>query len=114
MPTATRVLIGDFGAIARQGFRETLAEEGFEVLDVDCSPAEVLPNLRAHHPDIVLLDLDLSGTEELATELTHRFPNTRVLACSAERPHMRIYPKDGAAPYSAELDAAGLAQAVRG
>ena len=62
-----RVVIADDHAVVRRGLRQVLdAEDGFEVL----AEASVLDGarryLRGHHPDVLVLDLNLSGDRALA------------------------------------------------
>jgi len=50
------VLVVDDEIDIRQAVVEVLAEEGYEVIAA-CDGVEALAQLRAHHPDLVLLDL---------------------------------------------------------
>jgi DNA-binding NarL/FixJ family response regulator len=110
-----RVLVSHFGAIARLGLHAFLEEEGFEVVEPEYSSNQLLAHVAADHPDVVLLDLDSSGTQELARSIVLSHPGVRVIACSAEQPRMRIYPplRNGES-YETDLTSAHLAQAVRG
>ena len=97
-----RVLIGDFGAIARLGLREFLDEEGFEVV-------------AEFRPDVVVLDLDTDGEDDVAGQIATNFPAVKVIACSSEEPRMRIYPPfHHGESYLSELTPRLLADTVRG
>ena len=87
-----RVLIGDFGVVARMGFQELLAKEGLEVLGAAETRREIIPRLSEVRPDVVLLDLDAEDTPELAARISARFPATTVIACSCDEPIMRVFP----------------------
>ena len=114
VPPATRVLIVDFGAIARQGFRETLVDLGFDVIG-DCSVEEIEDRLRREEPDVVVIDLDRRGTRDLVERIAVAHPAVKVIACSAEQPRMRVYPDGGTGQsYTTRLDSESLAQAVQG
>ena len=109
----TRVLIVDFGAIARQGFRQTLSDRGFEVVAGDCPVDEAEERIRRNRPDVVVVDLDGGATDAMVDLITAEFPATRVVACSAEQPRMRVFPAGGRA-YTEALDPDTLSRAVRG
>ncbi|HET8540984.1 MAG TPA: response regulator [Anaeromyxobacter sp.] len=54
------VLVVDDERDIREAVSEALKDEGYEVVDAT-DGAEALRQLRAHHPDIVLLDLMMPG-----------------------------------------------------
>ena len=87
-----RVLIGDFGVVARMGLRELLAQEGVEVLGAAETRGEIFPRLCEAQPDVVLLDLDTGDSPQLAARIATDFPATKVIACSSDRPIMRVFP----------------------
>jgi DNA-binding NarL/FixJ family response regulator len=87
-----RVMIGDFGVVARMGLRELLAEEGPEVLGAAETPGAIIPRLGEVRPDVVLLDLDTGDAAELAARISAAFPAMKVIACSSDEPIMRIFP----------------------
>ena len=110
-----RVLIGDFGAIARLGLREFLDEEGFEVVAEERLPGEILERLTEFRPDVVVLDLDTDGEADVAGLIAANFPAVKVIACSSEEPRMRIYPPfHHGESYLSELTPRLLADTVRG
>jgi AmiR/NasT family two-component response regulator len=53
-----RVLIGDFGVVARMGLRKLLDDEGLDVLEAAGIRPGTIPSLSEVQPDVVLLDLD--------------------------------------------------------
>lgn len=109
-----RVLMGVFGAVARLGLRELLEEEGFEVVTEELSPQNILPRLHEDSLDVVILDLDSEESLEVAARIAVSSPSVKVIACSSERPAMRIFPRfhDGES-YLAELSKKELVAAVR-
>lgn len=54
--TMVSVLVVDDERDIREAVSEVLADEGYEVLDAG-DGAEALTKSRAHHPDVILLDL---------------------------------------------------------
>lgn len=110
-----RVFLGRFGAIAHLGLRVFLEEQGFEVVDPIAGSAELLSQLAVGRPDVVVLDLDSSDTPELARCIIEKYPSMTVIACSAERPSMRVYPCFcRGESYESHLSSILLAEAVRG
>lgn len=109
-----RVLIGDFGAIARLGLREFLDEEGIDVVAEEVAPAEIVERLTEVRPDVVVVDLDTDGGLDAATRIASSFPSVKVIACSSEEPTMRIFPPfHHGESYVSELTPSLLAQTVR-
>jgi len=109
-----RVLVGDFGAIARLGLEAFLDEEGFEVVAREHAPRQLFSLLTAVHPDVVVLDLDNEWGPELARRIISVHPGIKVIACSAEHPTMRVYPPfQNGASYESALSPELLAEAVR-
>jgi DNA-binding NarL/FixJ family response regulator len=61
-----RIIIADDHPIFRDGLKQLLAlEKDFEVVADVGSGDQVLPAVDHHHPDVLLLDLKLSGTHGL-------------------------------------------------
>ncbi|MBX9243969.1 hypothetical protein ICW40_04000 [Actinotalea ferrariae] len=86
-----RVLLDDFDGLARAGLEEIVSAGHLELLAVD--GADVVDRLVATLPDVVVLDLDLASCDDLARRITTEFPALTVVACSARRPTMRVYPR---------------------
>jgi DNA-binding NarL/FixJ family response regulator len=109
------VLVSHFGAIARLGLHAVLEEEGCEVVEPEYGSDQLVGRIGAERPDVVVLDLDSGGAEELARRIAERHPAVRVIACSSEQPTMRVYPpfRNGES-YESDLSPAHLAEAVRG
>ena len=111
----TRVLIGEFGAIFRAGLADLLAEAGCDILSEDHATGGVLEQLANSQPDVVLLDLDSPGSEEVSRALSRTFPAVTVIACSSAALQMRVYPAfhDGES-YLSQLSPDRLVQASAG
>ncbi len=78
-----RVLVIDDDQAIRDLLREILRSEGHEVYEASDGDAGVRL-FRAHHPDLVVLDMFMPNREGLETmrEIRAESPNTRVLAIS--------------------------------
>jgi DNA-binding NarL/FixJ family response regulator len=109
-----RILVGGFGPIARLGLRAILDQPAVEVV-AECEPGRVMTLLAATSADVVVLDLDAPGTDQLArTVAAARHPAVTVIACSVDRSLMRVYPRTGSGHvYCSGLTAAALAEAAR-
>ena len=82
-----RVLIGQFGTVARMGLRELLDGQGIEVVGEAESEEAIFSCVSEVRPDVILLDLDDEEVLGMAEELTSEFPAIKVIACSpAPRP----------------------------
>ena len=111
----TRVLIGEFGAIFRAGLADLLAEAGCDILPAADASGGILEQLVDSQPDVVLLDLDSPGAEDVARSLTGIFPAVTVIACSSAALQMRIYPPfHGGESYLSHLSPGLLVQASTG
>lgn len=82
MPT---LLLADDSMFQRFQAAKVAKEAGFEVLEAkdgdDC-----LGQARAHHPEVILLDLNMPGLSGLAVMeiLSHELPDIRVVIVTAD------------------------------
>ena len=114
-----RIVIADDHAIVRRGLRQLLeSEEGFEVVaeadDVDSARRY----LRGHHPEVLVLDLNMPGEPSLEAipKLRSEFPATQivVLTMNNEAAYARTALGAGVLGYVLKESAdAELIQAVR-
>jgi two-component system, response regulator PdtaR len=63
---ATRVVIAEDEAIIRLDLKETLQEEGYEVVGETGRGDEAIQLVREHEPDLVILDIKMPGMDGLA------------------------------------------------
>jgi response regulator NasT len=63
---ATRVVIAEDEAIIRLDLKETLEEEGYEVVGETGRGDEAVRLVREHEPDLVILDIKMPGQDGLA------------------------------------------------
>ena len=114
-----RIMLVDDHALVRSAVRQALAAPDLEVVGEAASADEALllaPELR---PDLILLDVDLPGTDglRLLRELIPRLPETKVvmLTVSTSRRDLLEAVEHGAIGYlTKDLDPAALQRAVRG
>jgi two-component system, NarL family, response regulator DevR len=98
-----RVVIVDDHPMVREGLRTMLDDEGIEVVGEAGTTAEALREARRAAPDVLLLDVELSDGDGLATlpELKRAAPGASVLIVTmhAERALVRRAVEVGAAGY---------------
>ncbi len=85
---ATRVVIAEDEAIIRLDLRETLEEEGYEVVGETGRGDEAVRLVREHQPDIALLDIKMPGLDGLsaAREITaERLSAVLILTAFSQR-----------------------------
>jgi DNA-binding NarL/FixJ family response regulator len=114
-----RIMLVDDHALVRSAVRQALVAPDLEVVGEAASADEALllaPELR---PDLILLDVDLPGTDglRLLRELVPRLPETKIvmLTVSTSRRDLLEAVQHGAIGYlTKDLDPAALQRAVRG
>jgi two-component system, response regulator PdtaR len=62
----TRVVIAEDEAIIRLDLKELLVEEGYDVVGETGRGDEAIELVRAHHPDLVILDIKMPGLDGLS------------------------------------------------
>jgi DNA-binding NarL/FixJ family response regulator len=77
-----RVLLADDQVLVRAGFRLLLdTEDGFEVVGEAGDGAEAVRLAHEHHPDVVVMDIRMPGTDGLAAtrQVKAELPDVKVL-----------------------------------
>jgi DNA-binding NarL/FixJ family response regulator len=118
-PPPMRVMLVDDHALVRAAVRQALTAPDIEVVGEAATADEALivaPRLR---PDLLLLDLNLPGSDglRLLRELGPRLPETRIvmLTVSASKRDLLEAMRNGAAGYlTKDLGPEALQRAVRG
>jgi two-component system response regulator NreC len=85
--TLVRVLLADDHAVVRQGMRRVLeAEAGFEVVAEAGDLDAVRRYTRGHHPDVLVLDLNMPGGPVIKAiaELRAAAPATQIVVLTME------------------------------
>jgi DNA-binding NarL/FixJ family response regulator len=76
------VVLADDQALVRAGFRLLLdTEDGFEVVGEAGDGAEAVRQAHLHHPDVVVMDIRMPGTDGLAAtrQVCAELPDVKVL-----------------------------------
>jgi DNA-binding NarL/FixJ family response regulator len=90
-----RVLIADDQRVVREGLNMLVALiDGVEVVGTACDGAEAVRLAEAHHPDVVMMDLRMPGTDGIAAtaDLRERLPAARVLVLTTYADQDAIVP----------------------
>lgn len=115
----TRVMLVDDHALVRSAVRQALASDDLEIVGEAASADEALLQAPQLAPDVLLLDINLPGTDglRLLRELAPRLPATRIvmLTVSNDRRDLVDAVRSGAAGYlTKDLSPEALQRAVRG
>jgi DNA-binding NarL/FixJ family response regulator len=110
----TSVVLADDQALVREGFRLILELEGIDVAGEAADGREALALVRAHRPDVVLMDVRMPGMDGI--EATRRVPaaspETRVLILTTFDLDEYVYEAVRAGASGFLLKNAGRAQLV--
>lgn len=82
-----RIVIADDHAIVRRGLRQLLdGEDGFEVVAEAVDVESARRYVRGHHPDVLVLDLNMPGESSLEAIPTLRaeFPQTQIVVLTMQ------------------------------
>jgi two-component system, NarL family, response regulator NreC len=85
--TAIRVVIADDHAVVRRGLRQLLdAEDGFEVVAEASDLESARRFTRGHHPDVLVLDLNMPGGSSLdgIPEIRAECPETQIVVLTMQ------------------------------
>jgi hypothetical protein len=74
-----RVMLGNLGPMARMGMRRLLSEDGIEVVGDQLASASVTPEVERLQPDIVVLDLDQTDSQQLSELVRLACPHAKVV-----------------------------------
>jgi two-component system response regulator DevR len=115
----TRVMLVDDHALVRSAVRQALTADDLEIVGEAASADEALLLAPQLAPDVLLLDINLPGTDglRLLRELAPRLPTTRIvmLTVSNDRRDLVDAVRSGAAGYlTKDLSPEALQRAVRG
>jgi two-component system, NarL family, response regulator DevR len=115
----TRVMLVDDHALVRSAVRQALAADDLEIVGEAATADEALLSAPQLAPDVLLLDINLPGTDglRLLRELAPRLPTTRIvmLTVSNDRRDLVDAVRSGAAGYlTKDLSPEALQRAVRG
>ena len=116
---AVRIMLADDHPVVRLGIRNLLeAEPGFEIVGEVADALQVIPQVEALQPDVLVLDLIMPGLNglEITRQLARRAPQTHIIVLSmhANEAYVIEALRNGASGYVLKgSDAGQLVQAIR-
>jgi two-component system, NarL family, response regulator NreC len=116
---AVRILLADDHPVVRLGIRNLLeAEPGFEIAGEVADALQVIPQVEALQPDVLVLDLIMPGLNglEITRRLTRSAPQTHIIVLSmhANEAYVIEALRNGASGYVLKgSDASELVHAIR-
>jgi DNA-binding NarL/FixJ family response regulator len=72
-------MLGNLGPMARMGMGRLLSEDGIEVVGDQLVSASVTPEVERLQPDIVVLDLDQTDSQQLSELVRLACPHAKVV-----------------------------------
>lgn len=87
-PSTIRIVLADDHAVVRVGLRLLLdAEPGFEVVAEAGNTQDAARFVRGHHPDVLVLDLNMPGESGLALipRIHEEAPDTKIVVLTMQR-----------------------------
>lgn len=91
-----QVLLGNLQAIMLVGLERLLAEDGIDVIGHEHTPSEIVSESGRLQPDVVLLDLNEAGAQQLGARVQQVAPHTKVILWARDESLMEVL--DPAAP----------------
>jgi DNA-binding NarL/FixJ family response regulator len=84
----TRVIVADDDVLLREGIASLLEHSDFDVVAQAGDASELIELVRAHTPELVLIDIRMPPTQsteglDAARVIRHEFPDTGILVLSA-------------------------------
>ena len=112
-------MLVDDHALVRSAVRQALTAADIDVVAEAASAEEALLQAPTLQPDVLLLDINLPGTDglQLLRELAPRLPNTKIVMLTVSSEHRDLVEavRNGAAGYlTKDLSPEALQRAVRG
>lgn len=74
-----RVMLGNLGPMAQMGMRRLLSDDGIEVVGDQLAFGSITPEVERLQPDIVVLDLDQTDSQQLSELVRMVRPHTKVV-----------------------------------
>jgi AmiR/NasT family two-component response regulator len=72
-------VLGNLGPMALVGMRRLLSEDGIEIVGEDVAPAAIGEEIERLRPDVVVLDLDQTESQQLSRLVRLACPHAKVV-----------------------------------
>ena len=87
---APRVLLGNLDPIMVIGMARVLEEDGARVIGQERHPSQIVSSAGRMRPDVVVLDINSSGSRELGARVQQVSPETKVILCDRDEESMEV------------------------
>ncbi|MDX6704172.1 MAG: hypothetical protein QOD83_1174 [Solirubrobacteraceae bacterium] len=91
-------MLGNLGPMARVGMGRLLREDGIEVVGEQLTFASIAPEVERLQPDIVVLDLDQTDSQQLSELVRLAHPRTKVVLWARTEDLMEVIDPGAARP----------------
>lgn len=92
------MLLGNLGPMVLLGMRRLLSEGDVEIVGDALTPEAITPEARRLQPDIVVLDLDESDSQQLSELVRTACPRTKVVLWASAEDVMEVIDPGAAGP----------------
>lgn len=83
-------MLANLGPMVRVGMLRLLKEDGVEVVGEELVSASLAPEVERLQPDIVVLDLDQTGSQQLSKLVRQACPHAKVVLWAATEDVMEV------------------------
>lgn len=83
-------MLANLGPMARVGMLCLLSEDGVEVVGDELAPWSITPEIERLRPDVVVLDLDQTESQELCELVRSVCPQTKVVLWASTEDVMEV------------------------
>jgi DNA-binding NarL/FixJ family response regulator len=91
-------MLGNLGPIALVGMRRLLNEDGIVVVGENLPPGAIAPEIERLQPDVVILDLDQTETQQLSRVVRRTCPHAKVVLWAPTEDVMEVIDPGAAGP----------------
>jgi DNA-binding NarL/FixJ family response regulator len=83
-------MLANLGPMARVGMSRLLSEDGIEVIGDQLVPSSITPEIERLRPDVVVVDLDQTESQQLCELVRSACPHTKVVLWASTEDVMEV------------------------
>jgi DNA-binding NarL/FixJ family response regulator len=91
-------VLGNLGPMALVGMRRLLKEDGIDIVGEGLAPAAMAPEIERLQPDVVVLDLDQTDSQQLSRLVRLACPRAKVVLWASTEDVMEVIDPGAAGP----------------
>ena len=92
------MVLGNLGPMALVGMRRLLNEDGIEIVGEGLAPTATAPEIERLQPDVVVLDLDQTDSQQLSRLVRLACPHAKVVLWAPTEDVMEVIDPGAAGP----------------